>query len=198
MRTFVFVGVLILGLSLVAAAADDAPTAQVFGGISWLHTDNMGASGIAGSSLKSNYFGWDSEFQWNMNKWLGLTADIGGNYGHLIPDAPTSHFYTFVFGPTLSHRGRNSTIFAHTLFGGNNANLFSSVGSSSGDTAFAMAWGGGIDLKINDTFALRLGQLDWLYTRHDLTSVSVGGVTLRDHQNNIRYAGGITINLGRH
>jgi len=187
MRKFVFVGVLVLGLCLAAVAAEDAPTAEVFGGISWLHTDNMGVGG-----LKSNYIGWDTEFQYNLRKWLGATADIGGNYGHLTPDAPNSHIYSFLFGPTLSYRAHNSTLFVHTLFGANNTNLFMVDDTQVSNTAFALAFGGGADLKINDTFSLRVAQVDYLYTRHDFT-----GIGLKDHQNNIRWSGGIVINLGR-
>jgi len=184
MRKLVSVGVLVLGLCLAAAAADDVPKLEVFGGVSWLHIDSMGLAGV-----KTNYMGWDAEGQFNLNRWLGVTADIGGNYGRLVPDTPTTHSYTYVFGPTISYRAHSSTLFAHTLFGANSTNIISGGGSS--DSAFAMAWGGGIDVRINSTFFLRLGQLDWLYTRHDLRSVG-----LKDHQNNIRYAGGIVINLG--
>jgi opacity protein-like surface antigen len=185
MRKLVSVAMLVIGLCLAAAAAD-APKAEIFGGVSWLHIDNMGVSGI-----KTNYMGWDSEFQYNLKKWLGATADIGGNYGHVTAGAPMSHTYTFVFGPTLTHRGNNATFFAHTLFGANKTDLFSGGGSSNSNTAFAMAFGGGLDLKISNTFALRLGQLDWLYTRHNLASSG-----LKDFQNNIRYAGGVVINFG--
>ncbi len=188
MRKLVYVGMIVIGLCLAAAAAD-VPKAEVFGGVSWLHIDSMGVSGI-----KTNYMGWDSEFQYNMSNWLGLTADIGGNYGHVTTGAPMSHTYTFVFGPTLTHHGNNASFFAHTLFGANKTDLFSGGGGSgsTSDTAFAMAFGGGLDLRITDTFALRLGQLDWLYTRHDLSAAG-----LKSFQNNVRYAGGIVINLGR-
>jgi len=187
MRKLVSVGILILGLCLSAAAADDTPTAEVFGGVSFLHLDIPTAAGV-----KKNYAGWDSEFQFNVNKILGVTADIGGNYGRLQPNIANSHTYTFAFGPTFSFRSEHATIFAHTLFGENSTNIVTAAGTAgSTDSAFAMVWGGGIDVKINQTFALRLGQIDWVYTRHNLTAVG-----FPDHQNNIRYAGGITINLG--
>jgi len=197
MRKCVVVGILILGLCLAAVAADDTPTAEVFGGVSFLHIDTMG---LNNQGLKSNYAGWDSEFQFNLNKILGITADIGGNYGRLVPDTPNSHTYTYAFGPTFSVRREHAVIFAHTLFGANSTNIISNAGagSSSSDSAFAMVFGGGLDVKLNRTFAIRLGQLDWIYTRHDLSLVNVNGLQLKDHQNNIRYAGGIVINLGGH
>jgi hypothetical protein len=186
MRKLFSAGILILGLCLAAAAADDWPKAEVFGGVSFLHVDLPTSTGI-----KKNYMGWDTEFQYNVTKLLGVTADVAGNYGRLVPNNPTAHAYTFVFGPTFSIRREHATIFAHTLFGENSTNLVTGGGSS--DSAFAMAWGGGIDVNINHTFAVRLGQLDWLYTRHDLSFLGA-----KNFQNNIRYAGGITINLGGH
>ena len=197
MRKLVSVGILIFGLCLAAAAADDTPKAEVFGGASFLHVDTMG---LNNAGVKSNYAGWDAEFQYNINKLLGVTADIGGNYGRLMPNIPNSHTYTYTFGPTFSLRTEHARIFAHTLFGGNNANVVvaSGPGNSASENAFAMVWGGGIDVKLNDRFAIRLGQLDWVYTRHDLSNFVVSGFQLKDHQNNIRYAGGITINFGRH
>ena len=112
MRKLVWTGVLIFVMSLAAAAADETPTFEVYGGVSWLHIDRMKVAGI-----KQNYTGWDSEAQFNVNRILGVTADIAGNYGRLVADTPTKHSYTFVFGPTFSFRTQHSTIFAHTLFG---------------------------------------------------------------------------------
>jgi opacity protein-like surface antigen len=204
MRKCVAVGILIFGLCLGAAAADDTPKVEVFGGVSFLHIDTMGLNNFG---LKANYAGWDAEGQFNINKILGVTADIGGNYGRLQPNTPTKHTYTYVFGPTFSIRREHATIFAHTLFGANSTNILttqSSVAPSgaiitpNSATAFAMAWGGGIDLKLSRTFAVRLGQLDWIYTRADLALLKLDGLTLKDHQNNIRYTGGIVINLGGH
>jgi len=194
MRKLVSVGILILGLFLAAAAADDTPMVEVFGGFSYLHVDTMG---LVNQGFKANYAGWDSEFQFNVNKLLGITADIGGNYGRLEPNIPNSHTYTYVFGPTFSIRRERATVFAHTLFGENSATLKTAAGAPSlSDSAFTMAWGGGLDLKLSNRFALRLGQLDWVYTRHNLSMVVVNGDQLKDHQNNIRYTGGITINFG--
>jgi len=192
MRKLVSVGILIFGLGLAVAAADDTPKVEVYGGFSFLHIDDNGLH-----APKRNFAGWDSEFQYNLNKLLGITADIGGNYGRIVPNTPNSHAYTFAFGPTFSFRREHATVFAHALFGENiiSDNVIPNPGCgsfcSTTDSAFAMLWGGGLDLKLSQRFALRLGQLDWLYTRHNL--VPLGG---KAFQNNIRYTGGITINFG--
>ena len=197
MRKLVSVGILIFGLCLAAAAADDTPRAEVFGGVSFFHADTMGLNNFG---VKANYAGWATEFQYNINKILGATGDITGNYGRLLPNIPNSHTYTYTFGPTFSLRTEHARIFAHTLFGGSSTNVVfaSGPGNSVSDSAFAMVWGGGIDVKVNDRFSVRLGQLDWVYTRYDLSNVVFSGMQLKDHQNSIRYTGGMTINFGRH
>ncbi len=189
MRKIAWIGTLFLLASLSAVAADEFPKFEVFGGVSWLHIDTMRSPG-----LKSNYAGWDTEAQFNFRRYLGLTADIGGNYGRIIPGADTSHSYAFVFGPTFSYRGQHGVVFAHVLFGEHTYNIMNNALNTSpatSDSAFAMAWGGGYDVKVNKTFAIRLGQLDWLYTRHNFVSSGK-----RDLQNNLRYAGGVVINFG--
>ncbi len=189
MRKFASVGILILGLCLAAAAADDTPKAEVFGGVSFLHIDDNGLI-----APKRNFAGWDSEFQYNFSKLLGITADIGGNYGRVAPNVPNSHAYTFVFGPTFSIRREHATIFIHTLLGENTISknvITGSTNASPTDSAFAMAWGGGLDVHVSHALAIRLAQLDWLYTRHDLTPL--GG---KAFQNNIRLTGGVVLNLG--
>ena len=188
MRKLALLGVLILGWCMAAAAAD-TPVFEVFGGPSFLHIDDNGLH-----APKRNFAGFDTEAQFNFNKILGLTADFGGNYGRVAPNIPNSHSYTYVFGPTFSFRRERATIFAHALFGQNTISKNVISGSNNAtptDSAFAMVGGGGIDINLNHTFAIRLAQLDWLYTRHDLTSA--GG---KDFQNNVRLTGGVVINLG--
>jgi hypothetical protein len=191
MHKFISVGVLILGLCIAAAAADEMPKVEVFGGVSFLHIDDNGLH-----APKRNYAGWDSEFQFNLNRLLGITADIGGNYGRVASGVSNSHAYTYAFGPTFSFRREHATMFAHALFGENTISENVISGSSSPsptDSAFAMVWGGGLDVKVNNTIGIRLAQLDWVYTRHNL--LLEGGKAFQD---NIRLTGGVTLNFGGH
>ena len=182
MRKFVSVGVLIFVLAMTAAAAD-VPKFELFGGISWLHIDDMNSPAITGIAVRKNYPGWDTALQFNMNRWLGIKGDISGHYGPPVSGGPSGSSHSFLFGPQITRRGEHARPFAHALFGINRVSI-----SGFSDSTFAMAFGGGLDAKINDRFAVRIGQLDWLYTRHDAT-----GIGLKDHQSNIKYAGGIVI-----
>ena len=144
---------------------------------------------------QAEYAGWDSEFQYNLSKILGVTADVGGNYGRLQPNIANSHTYTLAFGPTFSLRTEHSTIFAHTLFGENTTNIIT-TGANSSDSAFAMVWGGGFDVKLSHTLALRLGQLDsGLNTPPQLHRDR----SMLDHPRTTTvHRRGIVINLGSH
>ncbi len=211
-----------------AFAQTETPKVQVFGGYSLLHADTSGVSSTTlddlfsvspGTfSLKSNYSGWNAEAQFNANRWLGVAADVSGHYGTPVTASgvtgivglPSARAYSFLFGPVLSYRTDKFTPFVHALFGANRVSTdsFNVLGltipsTNLSNTAFAMAFGGGADVNLTNHFAVRLGQLDYLYTRHDLNSLanSVLGAGLftglPTHQNNLRFSTGIVINFGK-
>jgi opacity protein-like surface antigen len=205
---------------------DSTSRVQVFGGYSLLHTDNSGLNGPALDSffgtptgtfgVASNFSGWDTQIQFNANRTLGIVADLGGNYGNLftassssgITGLPAAHSYSFLFGPVVSAHTGKATPFVHALLGVNRLSSssatsvmglpFTSLPAVS-DSAFAMALGGGVDYNLGSHFGVRLGQLDYLYTGHDMNAVAnnifgAGSFTgLATHQNNLRFATGITL-----
>jgi hypothetical protein len=211
--------------SSFSVGQDSTSKVQVFGGYSLLHSDNSGLNGPTLDALfgtttgtfgaPSNFSGWDTQIQFNANRRLGIVADLGGNYGSLftassssgITGLPMAHSYSFLFGPVVSAHAGKATPFVHALFGVNRLSS-SSTTTLTGlsitslpavtDSAFAMALGGGLDYNLNSHFGLRLGQLDYLYTGHDMNAVAnnifgAGTFTgLATHQNNVRFATGIT------
>jgi len=213
-------------VSSFSAGQDSNSKVQVFGGYSLLHTNNNGLNGPTLDSFfgtptgifstPSNFSGWDTQLQFNANRTLGIVADLGGNYGNLftassssgIAGLPTAHSHSFLFGPVVSAHVRKTTPFVHALFGVNRLTSSSTTSitglsitslPSVSDSAFAMALGGGLDYNLGPHFGLRLGQLDYLYTGHDMNAVAnnifgAGTFTgLPTHQNNLRFATGITL-----
>jgi opacity protein-like surface antigen len=161
----------VLALSLGCVAADKA---EVFGGYSYFRADT-GTAGI--SSVNTN--GWDAAVTGKLNRFLGVTAEVNGESSdNILGSGVSGSLRNFLFGPTVSFRAQKLTPFAHALFG---------VSRLSGDTistdnSFAMAYGGGVDMKINKMLAVRLGQIDWVRTQfNDAT------------QNNLRYSTGIVV-----
>lgn len=177
-KTFISFGMLaafmLLGLP-VWAAQEDYPKAEVFGGYSYSSIDPGKYRTPSGTTPidRGNGNGWGASFNGNVNQYFGLTADFAGHYGNFKGTGlPSSDFrvHEFLFGPTVSARGKNVTGFAHVLLG---AARFRTPGFSFGEfrfpgasaTKFAMGIGGGVDLNVNRNVAVRAIEFDYLPVR---------------------------------
>jgi len=212
MRRLLAVALLVL-FCTAYTVAQDYPKAEVFGGFSFTHLDTEGFTAPTGVSIKHWYPGWEAAVQYNLTKLLGIKADFSGNYGKPVnvpgvTGIPSAHSYNFLFGPVVSARTGRFTPFAQALFGANRLSLGSSTISvpvlgvsvpetGYSETAFAMAFGGGLDVKVSHHFAYRLGQFDYLFTKHCLAvagvcTLGVDGAPAA-HQNNFSFSTGIVI-----
>jgi hypothetical protein len=125
--------------------------------------------------------------------WLRWTGDFmaGGNGGILGP--------TIVYGlagPEFTKRTGRATVFGHALFGYGEVNggLF-----SANKGGFAMAFGGGVDVKLNKRFNLRVVQLDYLPSRFGGQAESIfgpAGPVVTSWENNLRVSVGIVLKFG--
>lgn len=168
--------------------------------------------------VQPNFNGWEAAVQVNATHLFGFKADFSGNYGtpvglssvaqsfltqHGISGLPPkAKSYNYLFGPVVFQSTGRYTPFAHALFGANSVSTNLSGVTVSGlgipgltlsDTAFAMAFGGGVDVKLNDHLLLRAGQVDYLFTKHDF-SEGVPGIAT--HQNNFRASVGVVFTFG--
>jgi opacity protein-like surface antigen len=200
MRKFILLSaIVVLGMTLLASA-QEVPQVEIFAGYSLFHYDQMDVNSLLGPgvNVNQNLHGWEGSFQYNINKWLGAVADIGGNYGTpievpAVPGSITGNSYNYLFGPQVNIRGKKMKGFAHVLFGVNHFRLNDSPAlafTGGSDNAFGMALGGGIDVNVYKTIAIRPAQLDYIMTQHDL------GLNL-GHQNNWRFSAGVVFNLGQ-
>ncbi len=199
MKRVLFV-VLALLLSANLLMAQDAPKAEVFGGYSLLRTDT---GGLTGGSENLN--GWNAALTGNFTKNFGITADFSGHYKSLsvsqlgVSASANFHSYTFLFGPQVGGSIGKARPFVHALFGANRASVTGSaagVSASISDTGWAMAFGGGLDVKASKILAIRVAQADYLRTNHGFSSSSLGVSTPSVGLNNFRFSAGIVLNLG--
>jgi opacity protein-like surface antigen len=134
--------------------------------------------------------------------------------------------YTAVFGPEFSYR-KNSRVrpFAHALFGfskmtadninirriehseGNPDYVYAITGKMEGKSGFAMAFGGGLDIKAGKHASIRLVQLDYLpaynkaaldITNADITDNNSQSVTTSVNtkpSNNMKLSFGVVFNF---
>jgi hypothetical protein len=183
----------------LAAFAQEAPRAELFGGYSYFRADGGG-----------NLHGWNGSIAGNLSRWFGLVADFSGHFGSEsfqvgvpvvtpFPPVPSlstdidSNLHLFLAGPRLSYRKHERLVpFGHLLLGVARAHIDGKfegptfiVRFSNTDTAFALALGGGLDVELSKRVALRLIQADYLLTRF-------GDGT----QNNGRISVGIVLRLG--
>ncbi len=213
MRKLAIVSTLILLTSVALFAQEsEGPKVQFFGGYSYLHSGTNTPTSLF--SNNSNHFnGWDGQATFNFARHLGLTADINGNYRTPVgfstlgfTAGTTQTMYNFLFGPTVSTNFGRLGVFGHALFGESLSRLSTGVSvpilggfntNVSSSDAFAMAFGGGVDIALTKHIAVRAGQFDWLRTQFRPTDALAYGLSTSSNgrQNTFRYSGGIVFNF---
>src|SRR5262245_43042468 len=163
MRKLFFIAALALALPIIAQA-QDSPRTEIFGGYSYLRlNDDLNDD--------KDLNGWNASVNQNILKWLGFKADFSGHYGNstfILGTGADLNTYLFLFGPQFSlRRWDRIQPFGHVLFGAVRANADSFVtgGPHFSDTAFAMAVGGGLDVKVLDKLYVRLVMGDFVFMR---------------------------------
>jgi hypothetical protein len=189
MRKFILSILLLLLVPLAATAQPDYPKAEVFGGYSFFRANPDGI----------NMHGWEASVTGNITQWFGVEGDFSGHYGSPnvfgfdIPYVNVSS-HTFMAGPKLTFRTDTIAPFAHFLIGAARAST-GAFGASVSDSALAAVVGGGIDIRLNDTLAIRAIQADYLMTRFR-TGPQIFFSGFDERQNNFRLSAGLVIKLG--
>jgi opacity protein-like surface antigen len=199
--------VLTLGLALgLGVYAQDAPKADLFMGYSFLR-----ANAARDIPAFTNNGGLGT-FGWNFTNFIAAEFEFGGYHNGNINNIQfDTTEMTYLFGPRFSLNRSNTVMpYVHSLFGG--IHLTTSVpvtltpaptGTTTGTTTraaasqdnFAMAFGGGLDIKLNKHILLRPIQLDYVMTRLEDFGQS-GQPSQNRNQHNLRYATGIAFTFG--
>ncbi len=211
--------VLLAGSVLVA---QEVPTAEAYAGYTFIRVN----TGTQVNAFTAN--GGLGSFQVNFNKNFGVVAEFGGTTkeGFSIsgPERPMDQTqFTYLFGPRVffNKAGTFAPFFEFLLGGIHNSRSFAvpntalapgftvprGVTAEVGTTttrfrttqnAYAMAVGGGLDIKVHRNLAIRPIQLDYLPSH--FSPLNIPGVpgTINDvrWQNNIRYSTGLTFRFG--
>ncbi len=184
MRKLFLIAAVMLVSSITAQAQENSPSTEIFGGYSYLHGDDDNG-GV-------DLHGWNVSFNQNIVKWAGIKADFSGHYGDVafLPGQRADlQSHLFLVGPQFSLRKyERVTPYVHALFGVMRTDLiyFDPTGKISlRDSAFAMALGGGLDIKVIDNLAIRLFQTDYVLTRFN-----------DDTQHHFRASTGLVLRLG--
>jgi hypothetical protein len=108
------------------------------------------------------------------------------------------------FSPQFGIRTGKLRPYGHVLVGVAHsdfpANLFSTEAYRTytpSNSAFALAFGGGLDIPINHsgTIAFRPAEVDYLWTRFNLQTLGLTGSLGRNSQSNFQYKAGVVFNF---
>ncbi len=187
-----------------SGAHDNTPKVELFLGYSYVRNT---PDSIGNRIVHLN--GGSTSIAFNLNRHLGFVTDFGDFHASKFgPNAPptggvvdaSGNVFTFMFGPRLSFRRGPVTPFVQALYGIAHAGAVTLTGCSGigctplpSETGFAMAFGGGLDIKIHRHVALRLIQAEYLMTRFVDRSTDAG---VTAPQNDVRISAGLVLRFG--
>lgn len=150
------VTVAVLLLAAPAVAADGAaPKAELFGGYSYTKDGDQ------------SLHGGEASLGLRLTRWIALEADVSAHYGSEL-GISTSRLF-FLGGPRFAYRSRSVSVFTHYLAGAARSRAgitILGVDITESRTDFAMAFGGGLDVRMSERWAIR-AQADYALIRSD-------------------------------
>ena len=150
--------------NLAPAPGSDFPPFELSAGYNYIRADD---------GVVDNLHGFEISGFVNIRPWLGFGGEFMAGWGSdtkrffSITANTTEDRYVYVFGPRLKLPiSDRFTVFGQALFGGAHVHAHASnsfFGGVSADAdAFAMALGGGIDLKLTQRLTWRMVEADYL------------------------------------
>lgn len=148
-----------------AHAQSDYPKAEVYAGYSHFSFDvrlnnPFEDDGIPFVEQREGLHGVGFSVAGNLTKNFGIVGDFSYHKKEFEVFGPNIKFSTFnfLFGPRVTARGNRVEGFAHALVGG----ISRKFEDFDSDVDFALGAGGGVDLKVGRSFAVRLVQVDYI------------------------------------
>ena len=159
-----------------------------------------------GSSITINwneFLGFQADFQGYQSTTNSFTIPAGLPFPGGASGKVSGDLFTYMFGAQFKVPTRRIHPFAHLLFGAAHSNVYAnafkqicqpiagtcSFKTSPAEDAFAMAFGGGIDIPLGKTVSFRPAEVDYLLTRFTNQFAN-------SNQNNFRYSAGLVFRLG--
>lgn len=203
-----FCAVLLMG---IVAGAQEFPRSEAAFDYSYMryspsapyskgHSLNGGGGSIT-FNLNS-VFGIEANFQGYGSNHTGFNIAPNATFPSGLQGSVQGNLFTYMFGPQIKVRAHHIAPYGHLLFGGAHSNVYGNafktfcgvgvcgVSGAPASNAFAMEFGGGIDIPINHVVTFRPGEVDYVLTR--FSNIFTG----KNNQNNVNYAVGVVFNLG--
>jgi len=174
---------LLVVLACAPAMAQDTPRVEVGVGYAYMRDKELD---------ESFPLGWYADIAGNLNHWLGLVGEVGGSYKTVdfLGDDLKLSVHTFLGGLRLARRGDGSTAYVQLLAGGAQSKA-DILGQSDKQTDLALQPGVGLDLRMSDGMALRIGgDFRRIYGDKDIDGN-------RTHTDEWRATAGLVFRVGR-
>ena len=173
MRKFILPLAVLFLAAIPAKAQDEYPTVEIFGGYSYLSVD-VGADFEDDDfdiDEREGFHGFGVSVAGNFSKSFGIVGDFSYNrksIADIVGFDANANITLFLFGPRFTARGDKVDGFVHALIGGARERISVDVPGENvnvSNTDLALGFGGGVDVKAGDMFAIRLFQLDYIPIR---------------------------------
>jgi len=172
----------LLALSVALPSAhgqEQVSQLEAYGGYDYIRFNiHSNVNGVA-SNDSYNSSGGTGQLEFNVNRWLGVLGELGGYV--VTKGEPVAGTFTYLLGPRLNFGRKRITPYTQVLLGGMVAT--GEIGHSGAANHFALAAGGGIDIKVSRYVSIRPVQVEYLMTKFP------DGINNR--QDNIRFSAGV-------
>ena len=160
---------------ILLSALAGAQSGNVYFGYTYTSAD-------VGLQDHSGMNGWTGSLEGKIFPFIGMVADISGQYGSQGSISADTSLHTFLFGPRVSVSVTKFRPYAHVLVGIARSKI-SAPALSDTDTSFATQIGGGVDYSV-------FGPLSWRF-EGDYLRTSV----FNNDQNDARFTTGIVFHF---
>lgn len=174
MRKFILPLAVLFLAAIPANAQDEYPSVEIFGGYSYLSVD-VGADldgddddDIFDIDDREGFHGFGVSIAGNISESFGIVGDFSYNrkdISELTGLDSNANVSLFLFGPRFTARGNSVDGFVHAMVGVARQRVEVEVPGNDveiSETDLALGFGGGVDIKAGDRFAIRLFQLDYI------------------------------------
>lgn len=207
-------GIFLAALSVGPGWTQELPVAEM--GFDYSYARYAPNSAYSTASALNGGGGW---ITFNINKYVGIRADLQGYSSHLaqINIAPNASFarglnftaqgklFSYVVGPQISMRTHRMQPFGHVLFGGAHSNTYRDAftlycnppgvcafSAAPASTVYAAKLGGGLDIRANHIVAFRFAEINYLLTGFN------NPFTRHSSQHSVQYGVGIVFMLDKY
>lgn len=175
---------LLLFIATPCFAQNYHPLVEVSPGFSYMRIDGDERD-------NRNFYGWFGALSLNATKIFGFTVDASGHYQDNVIER--SRFFSLLAGPRFTSRNDHFTTFGHVLLGGMHQHERVTTLDQqfdTHDTAFAAAFGGGVDVNVTHHFGVRVIQAEYVLSKFNRA------VSGKEAQHHARVGFGVVFRFG--